>query len=174
MSFLKFLGLGQDEPEPVQAETESVRRIVQELERLEPGEARLLAAFAYVLGRVARADLEISDAETRAMVRIVRDHGRLLETQAELVVQIVRNQVESRGSTEDFKVTREFDRIATRKQKLALLECLFAVAAADESVSTTEEAMIRQIADELKLQHEDYIQARLTVREHLDVLKPGR
>lgn len=174
MSFLKFLGLGQDEPETDQPETESVRRIVAEFGRLEPDEARRLAAFAYVLGRVARADLEISDEEVQAMVRIVREHGRLLESQAELVVDIVRAQVETRGGTEDFKVTREFERIATREQKTALLECLFAVAAADESVSTTEEAVIRQITDELKLRHEDYIQARLTVREHLDVLKSGR
>ena len=171
MSILKFLGLGKDEPETVQAETESVRRIMQALQRLDPDEARLLAAFAYVLGRVARADMVISSEELQAMVEIVRDHGKLLQGQAELVVQIVRSQAEARGETEDFRVTREFNRIATREQKVALLQSLFAVAAADASVSPVEEATIRQITDELKLHHKDYVQARMTVRVHLDVLK---
>ena len=47
-------------------DTDTVRRIVAELEAIEPKRARYLAAFAYILGRVAHADLDISAEETYA------------------------------------------------------------------------------------------------------------
>jgi uncharacterized tellurite resistance protein B-like protein len=68
-------------------------------------------------------------------------------------------------------VTREFNRIATHEQKLALLECLFAVSAADESISTVEDNEVRQIADELRIEHPEFIAARSAFRDYLAVLK---
>lgn len=170
MSILKFLGLGTDVKEP-SAETETVRRIVQELERLDPQEARYIACFAYLLGRVAHADLAISEEETRAMERVVVERGGLPEEEAIIVVQMAKAQNRLFGGTENFLVTREFDRIATREQKLALLHCLFAVGSSDATVSVIEENEIRQIASELKLEHKDYIAVRLQYRNHLSVLK---
>ena len=68
MSLLKkFLGLTSDGDS---GDTETVRRIAGELERLPAEKARYLAGFAYVLARVAHADLDIDDAETAEMERI--------------------------------------------------------------------------------------------------------
>jgi uncharacterized tellurite resistance protein B-like protein len=78
------------------------------------------------------------------------------------------------GATEDYLVTREFERIATPEQKFALLECLFAVTASDENITGEEDTAVKQIATELKLSHSDYIAARSRFREHLAVLKMGR
>ena len=58
-------------------DTETVRRIVGELESMEPKRARYLAAFAYVMGRVAHADLDISADETKKMEQIVGRLGHL-------------------------------------------------------------------------------------------------
>ena len=44
-------------------ETETVRKIIAELDRIEPEKARYIASFAYILGRVAHADLGISEEE---------------------------------------------------------------------------------------------------------------
>ena len=71
------------------------------------------------------------------------------------------------GGTEDFIVTREFTAIATREQKLALLDCLFGVSAIDRSIRTVEDNEIRRIASELKLDHSDYIAVRAAHVEHL-------
>ena len=46
-------------------------------------------------------------------------------------------------------MTREFREIATAEQRLELLDCLFAVAAADGSISSVEESQAGQIAKEL-------------------------
>jgi uncharacterized tellurite resistance protein B-like protein len=175
-SILKFLGL--DRPKERAAagkstapETETVRKIVDALDRLEPERARYVAAFAYILSRVAHADTQISQEETRAMERIVGKTSGLPEEQAILVVQMAKTQSLLFGGTENFLVTREFNKIATRAQKLGLLECLFAVSAADESVSTVEANEIRRISKELLLELADYTAARSAYREHLAVLK---
>ena len=178
MSILSFLGLdkkklaegpGGGKVEP--AETETVRKIVDALDQMEPARARYIAAFAYLLSRVVHADLNISPEETQAMERIVIERGGLPGEQAILVVQMAKTQNKLFGSTENFLVTREFNKIATREQKLALLHCLYAVSCADESISNVEDHEIRNIADELKLTHQDFIDVRLAFREYLAVLK---
>ena len=148
-----------------------VREIVEALERLDPDRARHIAAFAYVLSRVARADLEISREETLAMERIVRELGGLEEAEAILVVQMAKSQGVLFGSTDDYLVTRDFYRSATREEKLALLECLFAVSAADKTISAVEDQEIRQIAGEMMLSHADFIAARSKFRDYLSVLR---
>jgi uncharacterized tellurite resistance protein B-like protein len=172
MSLLRFLGLDRavrlDEP---QAEAASVRNIVAALDRMEPGAARHLARFAYILGRVARADLAISPDEIRAMERLVVERGRLPEAQAVIVVQIAKSQNLLFGETDGYLVTREFTAAATRDEKLALLDCCFAVAAADDEISPAEEAELRMITGELGLEHDDFIKARSAHRQALPFLK---
>ena len=153
----------------------SVREIADALDRLPPERARHLAAFAYILGRVANVDLEVTPEETRAMEGILRKLAGLSEDEAILIVRIAKSQHELFGATESYVVTREFARAATPEEKSALLECLFAVSAADNEVSGVEEAEIREIAAELDLSHADFIAARSQFREHIAVLKrPGQ
>ena len=174
MGILELLGLGKGRDEDASsaaAQTEAVRKIAASLERMDRDRARFIAAFAYVLGRVAHADLDISEDETREMERIVREKGHLDEAQAVLVVQIAKSQNVLFGGTQNYVVTREFTEISDREQRLALIDCLFAVSAADGSVSIVEANTIRQIADELKLDHRDYIGVRTTYREFLSELQ---
>jgi uncharacterized tellurite resistance protein B-like protein len=169
-----FDWLGARERDPVgatEAETRTVREIVDRLEHLEPERARYVAAFAYVLSRVARADLEITPQETRAMERIVASQGGLPEAEAVIVVQMAKTQNLLFGGTENYLVTRELGRIATLEQKLGLLDCLFAVSCADESITSVEDGVIRQVAAELRLPHRDYIAVRARYRDRLAVMQ---
>jgi uncharacterized tellurite resistance protein B-like protein len=152
-------------------ETETVRRIVRQLDHLNPERARFIAAFAYILSRVARADMNISDAETEEIERQVIRLSDLPEEQAVLVVQIAKTQATLFGGTENFLVTQEFKEMASSEQRLALLDCLFAVAAADKVISSVEEREVRLINDELQLTHEQFIAARGKFRQYLAVLK---
>lgn len=175
MSILKFLGLAGSTGAPRHGDgdgdTATVRRIVQKLESMDPARARFVAAFAFILARVANADLDISDDETRAMEEIVKDFGGLDEEQAVLVVQIAKSQNRLFGGTENFLVTREFRNIATHDQYVELLHCLFAVAAADDSISTGEEEGIRQIANELGLDHREYVEVRAAYSDKREVIR---
>ena len=179
MSILKFLGLEEGDAAAAardSAETETVRKIVASLDKLEPDRARYVAAFAYILSRVARADLVISEAEVRAMETIVSHEGGLTPEQAILVVQMAKTQSILFGGTENYLVTREFNRLATREQKLGLLRCLFAVSAAEDDISVVEDNEVRRIVTELRLSHADFTEARSLFRDHLSVLRkpPGQ
>ncbi|MDQ6794178.1 MAG: TerB family tellurite resistance protein [Chloroflexota bacterium] len=168
MVFRRFLGLpAPDEPDREAApdtsgaapkgavgpigETATVRRIVARLEALPHDQARYLAGFAYVMSRAAQADLDISAEETAVMERSVVELGGIDEAQAVLVVEMAKLQARMQGATEDFLVTREFARIATEEQRLAVLRCCFAVSAADNSISATEASVVNEIARELDL-----------------------
>jgi len=161
-------------PEAAKADTATVRRIVARLEALPPAEARYLAAFAYVMSRAAHADLEISDAETAAMERYAVELGALAEADAVVVVQMAKLQARLHGATEDFLVTREFGRIATEEQKLALLRCCFAVGAADDSISADEASVVNQIARELDLSREQLNAVRVEFVERLSAIQALR
>ena len=152
-------------------ETETVRKIVQALDQLQPDRAKFLAGFAYLLARVARADLQISLEETQAMEHIIMDKGSLPEEQAILVVQMAKTQNILFGSTENFLVSREFRAASNHEERMALLDCLYAVAAAEDLVSTIEDNEISQIADELRIEHADFISIRSKFRDRLAVLQ---
>ena len=178
MSILRFLGLADADsvtseaaPSDSSADTDTMRRIAAELEQMDEAQARYLAAFAYILGRVAHADSHFSDEETRKMEEVVRGLGHLTEAQAALAVEIAKSQVRLFGATENFLVTRRFKEMATPEQCVELLDCVFAVSAADDSISAVEEGQAGQISKELWLSHEDFVAARITYKEHLESLK---
>ena len=171
MSILGFLGFGSSKSSKGSADTDTVRRIAASLDSLEPERARFIAAFAFLLCRVARVDFDVSAEEAAAMERLVMERGHLSESEAVLVLQIAKSQNALFGSTENFLVTREFAKIASREEKIALLDCLFAVSAADESISNAEDSEIVRICAELQLPREEVVVARSRYREHLAVLK---
>ena len=164
MSLLKWFGLADAADT---APHDSVGEIERALTELDPREARYLACFAYILHRVASADHDISADESVLIEALVASHAGLAADRAALVARIARTQHLHHGGTEDFIVTREFEKTATREQKLALLECLFAVSAIDQAIRTVEDNEIRRVAAEIKLDHADYIAIRGAHASHL-------
>jgi uncharacterized tellurite resistance protein B-like protein len=162
MHFRRFLGLetrpsSADSGAPVEAgperaDTETVRRIVGQLESMPPDRARWLAAYGYVLARAAAADFGISDLETRAIERLLVEHGGLAEPQAVLVAEIAKTQIRLVGGAEDYQVTREFRSVSTPEERLDLLRACFLVGASDDSITAGESAVLNEIANELDIE----------------------
>lgn len=176
MSILRWLGLGRRDgggrrASTAEGETRTVRAIAERLERLPPEQARYLAAFAYVLARVAEADLHVLDTEAERMREIVREQADLDAGEAELVVEIAKSQARMLGGTENYVVTREFRHIASRAQRGRLLDCLFAVAAADGEISAPESSEIANIGEELGFTRPEVNAVRARWREHLSELR---
>lgn len=157
-------------------ENQSIRKIIAELENLPADEAKYLAAFAYLLGRVAHADLNISSEETKKMEEVVREMSGLDADQSILIVQIAKSQNILFGATENYLVAREFKKLSNPKQRENLMHCLFAVAGVDEEITGTEDEEIRQIGKELGFRANEIINIRLHYRDKLSVLKnlPGK
>lgn len=137
--------------------TQTVRKIVRELDELPPREARYLAAFAYLLGRVANADRFIAPEETSKMVQLLTARSNLPTSRVQLVVEMATQQNTLFGRTEDSEVTREFCEISTPEQRQELMHCLFAMSAADDTVSSVEEKEIQAIANALGFSTRDYL-----------------
>jgi uncharacterized tellurite resistance protein B-like protein len=171
MSIFDFFKLNQSDGSQSESDTETVRKIVQALDRLEPQRAKFIAGFAYLLGRAARADMNISHIETQMMERILKEKGGLPVEQAIIVVQMAKTQNILFGSTENYLVSRQFRESATHDERMALLDCLYAVAAAEDFISTIEDNEISQIADELRIEHRDFISIRSRYRDNLAVLQ---
>lgn len=152
-------------------DTDTVRKIVSELDSLDNERARYVASFAYILGRAANADLDISEVETRKMEELVSGLAGIGAEHAMLVVQIAKSQHKLFAGTENFLVTREFRELSSVEERLELLSCLFAVTAADDSISGVEEAQVRQVASELGLSHRQYVDARSQYSSKRDVMK---
>lgn len=163
--------LGKGAAGGASGETETVRRIAARLERLEPARARHLAAFAYVLARVANADLRITETETDRMLALVREHAGLSEEEAALAVEIAKSQARLLGGTENYVVTREFKELSTRDERVRLLECLYAVAAADGRIDGVESVEVAKIAEELGFLREEAIALRSAWRDKLSELQ---
>lgn len=155
-------------------ENATLLEITRKLNQMPVEQARYLAAFAYVLGRVAHADLDISEEETRAMQRIVMEQGALSSDLSIIVVQLAKSQNLLFGGTENYLVTREFKKMSTPEQRQQLLQCLFAVSSSDDSISVVENNEIAQIAKELGVTHTRFVAVRSKFRDYLAVLKNSR
>ncbi len=167
---LRFFGVGDDARSDT-SETETLRRIAARLEQLPAERARFLAAFAYVLARVAHADLRITETETRAMEQAVADVAGLAPEETALAVEIAKSQARLLGGTENYVVTREFRRLSEREERVKLVECLYAVAAADGQISSLESSEIARISEELGFLPSEAIAIRAPWRDKLAELQ---
>jgi uncharacterized tellurite resistance protein B-like protein len=170
-SILELLGFrpAPGAPEPPDA----VREIAARLERLPPERARYVAAFALVLSRVAHADLHIDPREREKIAQVLVDLGHLEPEEAAAAAEIATAQSHAAGGTEHFLATRELAAMADRAQREELLECLFAVSAADGAISTREENQVRQVASELGVSHRELAAIRSRWNEYRAVLRQG-
>ena len=161
-------------PASTDADTATVRRIVSQLEEFPPERARYLAAAAYVLARVANADLAVSTEETAFMERTLVEESGIGEAEAVLVVEAAKQQARLFGSTEDYLVTREFKRISDPEQRLRLLRACFMAAAADGSISSAESATLDQVASELDIEAAGLGALRTEFADRLSVVQAMR
>jgi uncharacterized tellurite resistance protein B-like protein len=157
--------------EPPAGRGDAVRAIVDSLDQLDPERARHIAAFAYILGRVANVDLEVSREETRAMERIVRELGGISDEESVLVVRIAKTQHALFGSTEGY--CRDAGVLAVRDAGGKGVPARVPVRRlrGGPRVSGEEETEIRKIVGELDLSHADFIAVRSRYKEHIAALR---
>ena len=167
-SLQAWLGAAETTPE---VEPAPLRELVNALDRLEPARAQYLARFAYLLGRVARADEHVSAEETRLMESLVMEQGGLTADQAMLVVSLARTSSQMFGATADFAVTQEFTDTASYDERLAVAKSLFAVAASDERISIAEESELHRITSQLRIEGPHLTAMRLQHRRFLPGIK---
>jgi uncharacterized tellurite resistance protein B-like protein len=141
----------------------TVRRVIEQLEALEPATARHLAGLAFILTRVADADDSIQPEETRRIEAILNTYANLSEEEAVLVAEIARHRRQLADCGCSYEVSRELRSQASVEQRRTMLRYLFAVATADGRISSHERSAIVQIASELGFSHEELVAAQTQV-----------
>lgn len=173
LRLLSAMGLrvGDDAP----ASTDPLlARLQTELGRLGGERLEYLAAFAAQLARVANAEDGISAAEVEAMAAQLAARGGLAPADAALIVALLEREYGALRGAPAYLLTRAINDGATPEEKQALLDCLYAVAAADHLVSDVEEQEIRRIADGILVPHRVLMEIRARYRDRLEALQRPR
>jgi uncharacterized tellurite resistance protein B-like protein len=126
------------------------------------GEAlRRLCLAGGLMAHVARVDEVIDAGEKEVMVQALIDGWNLHPTTAKAVVEVM--LVHSDQNLDLHRALREFFELTSESERIAFLDVLFSVAAADGMVSSEEIEEIRLITLGLKLSQVHFIAAKTRV-----------
>ena len=167
---LAALGLRPDEEAP-RPDRPLLRRLQDELSQRGADRLEYFAAFAGLLARVAGVEGGISAEETAAMAARLRTAGKLNEADATLIAEMLRHERDGLAAIQAHELTRAINAGATPEEKQGLLDCLYAVAAADHLVSDVEEQEIRRVAEAILVPHRVLMEIRARYRDRLEVLQ---
>ncbi len=130
-----------------------------------------LAGFAGQLTRVAYADDDVSESERQSIAAILVEHANLPAADAAVVIDLLLGQLQRLRGTDEFQLNRAVNRHASAEEKEHLVDCLFAVAAADNLISNVEDQEIRRIAYGLDITNRCLMTIRSRYRDRLEILQ---
>jgi len=170
MSLLKLLGWADAKPQPDRLATTVQARLTN----LAPTRAEFVAAFAGLLVRVAYVDRSVSEAERAVLGPLLAANAGLPLAEAETVIEIVTHQATTLEGISYASLTRSFNAIATPDEKEHLIDCLFAIATAEGSISVVEDEEVRAVARALLLSQQQFIAIRSRYTDQLEVILANR
>ncbi|HSR67823.1 MAG TPA: TerB family tellurite resistance protein [Acidobacteriota bacterium] len=124
-------------------------------------EQRKLCLAGGMLAQVALTDSEIDEPEMEKLRQVLRRQWDISPAAAELVAEISVDRA-VRG-LDQFRLTRTFFELTDHDERRRFLFSLFKVANAVNKTSFEEIEKIRQLARALKLPHDDFIAAKLSI-----------
>jgi uncharacterized tellurite resistance protein B-like protein len=125
-------------------------------------EAHTLALAGGLLARVARVDNTVTDAEFARMAELLQAGWGISRERATLVAEVA--LAESAADLDYFRLCKEFAASASVDDRARFLDALFAVAAADGTISSEESAEISRITASINLTHSHFVAAKRRVR----------
>ena len=171
MSLLKLLGWTEADPPPPDRLAATIQT---RLGNLSERRAEFVAAFAGLLVRVAYVDRSISEAEGALLAPLLAANAGLPEAEAETVIEIVTHAATTLGGISYASLTRAFNAIATDQEKERLIDCLYAVATAEGSISIVEDDEVHAVARALLLSQSQLIAVRSRYKDQLEVIQAAR
>ena len=121
-------------------------------------EYALRLAIAALLLEMTRMDYEVTDRERAAVTAAVREHMGLAASETEELIRCA--EAERTDATDYYQFTSLINQFYTPEQKTHLVELLWRIAYADESLHMYEEHMVRKVADLLYVSHSVFIAAK--------------
>ncbi len=124
---------------------------------------RKVCLAAGLMAKVAAVDSEISDEEKEAIKGHLSKLWGLSDAEAELITEISCCRVLQ--GLDYFRLTRSFFECTSNDERKLFLAFLFQIANACKKTSYDETEEIRRISHSLKLSHQDFIAAKITISD---------
>ena len=131
-------------------------------------EHALRVAAAALLIEMTHMSYEVTPEERAAVTEAVREHMDLTHEESEELILCA--EAERSDATDYFQFTALINQFYSRDQKVHLLEMLWRIAYADESLHMYEEHLVRKIADLLHVPHSVFIMAKHRVYDNVKPL----
>ncbi len=130
-------------------------------EELGDEELRKLCLASGIMAIIAWVDRDVSENEKAAINKALCDDWGLDENKAAVVTGLACSR--ALKGLDCFRLCRSFYECTVYDERRSFLKTLFAIANSSENTSSDEIEEIRTISNLLRLDHEDFINAKLTV-----------
>lgn len=132
----------------------------------------VVTAIAGLLGAVAYADRDYSADEERLVRKELGRVQGLPPAGVDAVCAVLRRHVLEISTLQVPRYCRILRELADHELRVEVLRSLVDLAAADDSIKTSETNLLRQVTTALGLEQDDYNTAQARHRDQLDVLRP--
>jgi uncharacterized tellurite resistance protein B-like protein len=122
-------------------------------------EHRLRLAAAALLIEVSRADYTVDSAELRTIKMVLQTALGISQQEIDELVALAGKAADKATSLYEF--TRLINDHYSREQKLQVIQSMWRIAYADDSLDKYEERLIRQVSDLIHVPHKDYIRLKV-------------
>ncbi|OGW39489.1 MAG: hypothetical protein A2Y97_08155 [Nitrospirae bacterium RBG_13_39_12] len=126
-------------------------------------EHSLNVATAALLIEMMRADAKASDEEHSTITKLIRTKFKLTGDETNTLIKLAEDKIWK--STGYYEFTSLINKEFTYEQKIKVIEHLWEVAFADKNIDKYEEHMVRKISDLIYVEHKDFINAKIRVRD---------
>ncbi|HMK49034.1 MAG TPA: TerB family tellurite resistance protein [Thermodesulfovibrionales bacterium] len=127
----------------------------------------LKIATAALLLEMMRADARVTEDERSAVMKTVMSRFNLTREESDDLLQFAEQEI--RKATGYYEFTSLINKGLAYGQKVKVIESLWEIAFADRCLDKYEEHMVRKIADLIYVEHKDFIEAKLRVKERLSL-----
>ena len=126
-------------------------------------EHALQLATAALLIEIMHADFKVQDEERQAVSTAIQTAFQLTEEETQLLITLAEEEVDQ--ATDMFQFATLINKEFSRERKILILEHLWTVAFADMELEKYEEHLIRKVTTLLHLEHKDFIDAKIRVKQ---------
>jgi uncharacterized tellurite resistance protein B-like protein len=125
--------------------------------------AKLEQACAILLIEITKADYEETAEEKQKVRTILKTEFTLSDAKLDALIEL--SHSEGEGLTSMYPFTSIINEHYSYPEKVNLIRLMWKVAYADGDLCKYEDHLIRKVAELIYIDHRDFIQAKLSVRE---------
>ncbi len=124
----------------------------------------LQLACAVLMVEMINIDNQVTVEEKSKVRQLLKQDFQLNADEISALVKLANN--EKRNATDYYEFTSLLNKHYTQKQKIKLIEDLWALAYADDKLDKYEESLVRQLADLLHVPHHAFIKTKHRIQSH--------